>query len=363
MQELIVSCPNCSARYNVAKYESGTKFKCKSCGKFLIVPDKPDDTEEGPPLVEEEKGSRGGRGGGRGRGGRGGRGGKRGGTRTRAGARGRGRRDDDDDYDEDERQPLRTKKGPNWALIVGAGAALLLIVIVAAWAVTTKMAEEEALEAQRRADAKAQKDKYKEGGLESKNEETDDKGRKHLKYGGKKKDKYKPGDVVDASKGLIKELEDDKEEAGQETERTKWKDSTAQERHLRWRARKGLVIISNSSNASTANSALAKFKEIFGDPQGEREALEPLKSMGRDAVPAICNFMTKDVNHRSEEGIQMGTQIFNLLKDLVFEHFKYEVEFQYGPFESNEERWKAIVAVKLKCLENGYELEDKKKKK
>ncbi|MHC4777506.1 MAG: zinc ribbon domain-containing protein [Planctomycetota bacterium] len=373
MAELIVSCPNCSARYNVAKYDSGTKFKCKSCGKFLIVPDKPEDEIDGPPLMDEVEelparggggGGRGGRGGGR-AGGRGGRGGRRGGTRARAGgARGGGRGGRRDDYDDedDDRQPLRTKKGPNWALIIGAGAAVLLIIIVGVVAMSNRMAQEAEIERQRRADEKAERDKYKDGGLEAKDAASDDKGRKHLKYNSSKKDKTKAGEMVDKEKGLMKELEDDKEAAGEETERTKWKNDDQKAKVQRWKVRTALLRIPSSGNAETAKNALNQFKQVFGDPGAEREALAPLDGIGKDVIPAIANFMTKDINHMQEQGAMMGSQLFNLLQQKCVEHFNYECEFQYGMFESPEERWKAIIAVKMKCIENGYEMIEKGKK-
>ena len=58
----------------------------------------------------------------------------------------------------------------------------------------------------------------------------------------------------------------------------------------------------------------------------------------------------------------MGTQIFNTLVEKAYKYFKYEAEFQYGPFESGPERWKAIIAVKEMLVKNGYTLQEKKKK-
>ncbi|MHC4598092.1 MAG: hypothetical protein ACYS47_03715 [Planctomycetota bacterium] len=169
-----------------------------------------------------------------------------------------------------------------------------------------------------------------------------------------------PDPIVDKSKGLQKEREDDRERQGEETLRTKWKKETAEKRYKRWRVRKGLIHVPNKENAETARSALLKFKEVFGDPLAEQEALESLEKVGKDGVAAIANFMTKDINHVSPEGAMMGTQLFNRLAKMAREHFQYENEFQYGAFESGQEKWNAITEMKMMLLKNGYELVEKK---
>ncbi|MHC5077729.1 MAG: zinc ribbon domain-containing protein, partial [Planctomycetota bacterium] len=289
LKELIVSCPNCSARYNVAKYDSGTKFKCKSCGKFLVVPEKPEDPDledDGPPLLEDEapkKPSRGGRGG-RSRGGRGRRGG---GARARGGTR--SRRRDEDNYDDDEERPLpRSNKGTNWPLILGAGGAVVVVLILIGVAISIVSKQEEENRKKREADARSKeysdelpdegfkapppKDKYKDVS---------------------KKNRKKPGESM--GDGKIAELDDDKEAKGEETERTKWKeDKDPKSRAYRWKVQRGTIKLA-SGTASKGHQLLTKFKQVFGDPAEEREVLGQVEAMGKDALPLLLNFMTKDI--------------------------------------------------------------------
>lgn len=356
MAEVIVSCPNCSARYNVAKYESGQKFKCKSCGKTLLVPEKPAEIEDdGPPLLEDESSPRSdGRGsGGARKGTRGPRGGRRGGTRGPA-RRGGGRsRDMDDEYDE-RPMPLR-KKGPNWPLILGAGGGVILVLIIGVVVLNNlaaQQAEQERLEREAR---EAQEKSYDDGGLGQQEADKDEKGRVHTKYDNEEKDKPKPGEQV--GNGKIAELEDDKEAAGQETIRTKWKQADVKDKAKRWRVRKKEIILP-ADVKEKAERALKKFKEVFGDPAGEREAMDELATLGKDAIPAALNFMTTDINHMSQDGAMMGSQLFNLIRDKAIEIWEYHNEFNYGMFESGEERWNAIIEMKMKCLEEGYEIEE-----
>ncbi|GEM_PF-2757856 len=353
MKELIVSCPNCSAKYNVAKYESGKKFKCKSCGKYLIVPEKPDEDDEGPPMVEEQeekqaaKPSRAGR---------------RGGTRGRrrpGGARGgtarRSRREEDEEVD--DRMPVRLNKGPNWPLILGAGGGLILIFVVGGLAVSNMFERQRKAREAEEAAEQERRDSYKGGLGQAEEAEGDEKGRKHLKYGEtEKKDEPAPGEHV--GDGKIAELEDEQEAPGQETIRTKWKQADVKDKVKRWRVRKARIKL-DSSTTSKAERILNRFKEVFGDPAGEREALEELAGLGKDAIPAALNFLTTDINHMNQDEAMMGSQLFNMIRDKAVEIWNYENEFNYGMFESGKERWNAIIEMKMKCLEEGYDIEEK----
>jgi hypothetical protein len=343
MPELVVSCPNCKAKYNVAKLESGSKFKCKSCGKFLIVPQKPELDLEGESEPEEEavastkakgKAKAGG--------------GKPSSKRAAAPAKGR-RRESDDDEEGDERVRPTIKRGPNWVMLGFTGAVVLILLIVGVVALvklSNKHNADLAKADKEREDAEKKKAKNKveaipEGGYQTPAPKD--------KYKKPDKDTAAPGEQV-GKDGKIKELEDDKETKGEETERSTWKNEDAKAKTWRFKVRKAVIIV-DSSASSKAKGILEKIKKNYEDPTATDEAITELEGMGKDGVVAALNYMTTDINHMSEEGGQLGTVIFGYVIRKSQELWSIENEFNYGAFESGEEKWNAITEMKLKILE------------
>jgi hypothetical protein len=119
----------------------------------------------------------------------------------------------------------------------------------------------------------------------------------------------------------------------------------------RWALRKHLFDVDEGVKAR-AEGLLQKFKKNFGDPEVERKCLEAFQALGEKAFPAGCNFMT-GLNHMTEEGSQLGSQLFNTMVMMAREHWEYENEYNYGMFESAVEKWNAIVEMKEVWLKHG----------
>ena len=132
--------------------------------------------------------------------------------------------------------------------------------------------------------------------------------------------------------------------------RSNWKASDVKAKTFRYKVRKA-VIVMDASAASKGKGILDKFKKAFGDPAAESEAIDELEGMGKDGVVAALNFMTTDINHLSEDGAQMGSAIFGFITRKSLELWSIGNEFNYGVFESSEEKWNAITEMKLKILE------------
>jgi hypothetical protein len=158
MAELIVSCPNCKAKYNVAKLESGTKFKCKSCDKFLIVPQKPElelEEQETEEVAASTKAKAKAKAGG---------GGKPGSKRAPARPKGRRREPEGDEEGEEERVRPTINRGPNWTL-VGVTGVFFFVILIAGIVVMVKLSAKNKADEEKRLQAKKEsqdlRDKYK----------------------------------------------------------------------------------------------------------------------------------------------------------------------------------------------------------
>ncbi len=308
VKKLIVSCPGCSAKYDVGKFEPGTKFKCKSCEKTLIVPQG---AGEGPAEAAPAKPVS-----------------KSGTARHKPGAKpSRGRRDDYDDEMEEERPLPRTNKGPNWPLLGGIGAAVLIMIIIGvvmASNASKKAAEEAAAKkALKKGDID---DKIPDPPAEEKKEENKD-----------TKAEKKPKKEKDTGE-FIKETyaEDDKR-----TQDEKVDNRTKVDRLM---LRKKIFDV-DSSVKSDAEGLLSKFKENFQDPPVADECLEKFQALGKKAFPAALNFIT-NMNHKNEEDAKAASQLFETIARMAAEFWKYENEYTYGMFEDGEEKWKAITEMK-----------------
>ncbi len=309
MKKLIVSCPGCKAKYDVGKFEPGTKFKCKTCGKSLIVPDGGGGNAE----AEEPQAAKPA---------------KAGSHRAAAGARGaRGRREEYDD-DMEERPFPRTKKGPNWPLIGGLGGALVLFAIIAVVILNKESAKA--------ADEAAKRKAAQTGDL-----------REHIPDPAVDPAAQNQSDPAKTEKKPPKEKdtgEFKKETYDQDDKRTI--DSTADRKTQvdRLMMRKKIFEV-DSSVKSSAEDMLGKFKENFNDPPVAQEFLDKFAALGKKAFPAGLNFIT-NMNHKNEQDAMAASQLFETIEKMAAEFWKYENEYKYGMFEDGEEKWKAIVEMK-----------------
>jgi hypothetical protein len=132
--------------------------------------------------------------------------------------------------------------------------------------------------------------------------------------------------------------------------RTAWKNSDAKAKTLRYKVRKGLFALDPAAE-SKGNAACIKVRESSENPAGEREAIDDLEAMGKDGVVAALNFLTADIDWKTEAGKMTGTILYDMIQRKARELWGIEIEFTVGAFESNEEIWTAITEMKLKILE------------
>jgi hypothetical protein len=317
VMKLIVSCPSCKAKYDVGKYDPGTKFKCQKCQKSLIVPEGAGAAAAKPEPMGPAKKARGGRGGKK----RATRGIRRGG-----GTRRRGREEEYDD--EDDRRPFPTaKKGPNVPLIVGAGGGVLVLIIILVVVISNTMKE---------AEERARRDKedvIEVGGGPAPEEVADTKEdtSRAAKKPKKRPKKHETGEFVEETYD-----KDDK--------RTKDKEATAEVRVQRWRLRKHIFEV-DSSIKGEAEDLLKQFRQNFDDPPAATECLSKVEALGIKAFPAALNFITQ-LNHKSEGDAMAASQLFETIVRMARKAWDYENEYNYGMFESGEEKWNAIIEMK-----------------
>jgi hypothetical protein len=159
-----------------------------------------------------------------------------------------------------------------------------------------------------------------------------------------KKEPYKPKKVKPKKDTgeFVKETyaEDDK--------RSIDKKADADTKVQRWRLRKKIFDL-DASVKDQAESIIAEWYKASAagddDPPLAEKKLGELENLGKKAFPAALNKMTR-LNHKSEQDAMAGSQLFESIVRMARKLWNYTNEYQYGMFESGEEKWNAIIEMK-----------------